>query len=510
MQMFGPTLVRQAVWMVLRGELIVPIKSSSTHQVALDIVTLLRAMGCEPQSFPSDAALEDWAPADAGTALRKLKKKLRRQVVVRQAFMPAEPSQILFPQTPVKANETVQEVCIGSPYMHDSHMETTWSVLSERPTSTGAKPSRQDRRYDLNEDSSYEGDDLLDVDCLEGDLTEEWARQIHELSARKAKNSTSRLEMASLETSNSSPAIEIRWLRIFIYEMKGTHTPSNDWCMTFELGLQDGALNFYRQLPRKTRHTWKLLSDAFIKYYCSKFDQSAKARYYSANREDKDHLCVYLNRFNGYARNVGVQFENGGRESMNHVEHFPDTCDDRGLEECLCHVRVKDIHDLDDIINDVLKRRDRKTKRETSVRRSHSHDNGRRRDSGRNEDSISVYRRGNHHRDDRRRDASPSRPRVTLADALSDLVIALNETSVGLNTSQSGQYDHGYETNEDSLGDEKTAMMTTTTPMRRRTNMNAARLQKGRLLGLTTVEPRVMVTSANDKNDTRDNRNGRQ
>ncbi|OWY90547.1 hypothetical protein PHMEG_00041279 [Phytophthora megakarya] len=102
MQMFGPTLVRQAVWMNLGGELVVPIDSTSTRQVAQDTVMLLRGMGCEPQRFPSDAVLDDWAPADAGTAFRKWKKKLRaafgveeiapgRQVVARQAFMPADP-----------------------------------------------------------------------------------------------------------------------------------------------------------------------------------------------------------------------------------------------------------------------------------------------------------------------------------------------------------------------------------------------------------------------------------
>ncbi|OWY93049.1 hypothetical protein PHMEG_00037693, partial [Phytophthora megakarya] len=73
-------------------------------------------------------------------------------------------------------------------------------------------------------------------------------------------------------------------------------------------------------------------------------------------REDKVHVCDYLNRLNGYARNAGVQFENGGRKAKDHVEHFLDTCDDRGLEERLCHVRVKDIHDLEDMINDILKR----------------------------------------------------------------------------------------------------------------------------------------------------------
>ncbi|OWZ09490.1 hypothetical protein PHMEG_00017805 [Phytophthora megakarya] len=381
-----------------------------------------------------------------------------RQVLDRQAFMPADPSKIPLPQTPIKSNKASQDVFGSkvSPYMHDSHMVIPRSVSrqeqvvkenesSKRTPNTYRSQAKQaDRRYDLNEDSSDEGDDLLDNNCLEGDVTEEWARQIHELSARETKNSTPRIEIAKhLPLENikqfsgyrNKSEKSMQWLRTFIYEMKGTHTPPNDWCMAFELSLQDGALHWYRQLPCKTRRTWKLLSDAFIKYYCSKFNQSAKARYYSAKREDKEH------------------FENGGRESKDHVEHFLDTCNDRGLEERLCHVRVKDIHDLEDMINDTLKRRDRKTKRETSAKRSHSHDNGRRRDSERNEDSRGSYRRDNHLRDDRRRDESPYRPRITLADALSELLTALNETSVGVHTGQSGHYDHGYETNEDLLGD---------------------------------------------------------
>ncbi|KAE9043036.1 hypothetical protein PR002_g3564 [Phytophthora rubi] len=146
----------------------------------------------------------------------------------------------------------------------------------------------------------------------------------------------------------------MQWLQKFMYEMKGTHTPTNEWCMAVELSLQAGALHWYR---RKTKRTWKLLSDAFIKYYCSKCTQSAKARYYSAKREDKEHVCDYLNRLNGYARNSGVQFENGGREAKDHVDHFLDTCDDRGLER-LCHARVQDMHDLEEMINDILRSRE--------------------------------------------------------------------------------------------------------------------------------------------------------
>ncbi|OWZ13378.1 hypothetical protein PHMEG_00013305 [Phytophthora megakarya] len=347
MQMFGPTLVRQA-------------------------------------RFPSDAALDDWTPADAGTALRKWKKKLRAAFGV---------------------EEIAPDRQVGSPYMHDSHMVTPRSasrqdrVVKEneasRPTPNTYKgPVQQsDRRYDLNEDSSNDGKNILDVDHLEGDLTEEWARQIRELSVKEEKNSTPRIEITTrLPLGN-------------IKSFSGYRNMSEN--------LQDGALQWYRQLPRKTRRTWEFLSTAFIKYYCSKFNQSAKARYYSAKRKDKEHVCDYLNLLNRYAHNAGVQFENGDRVAKDHM--------------------VKDIHDIEDnlenMINDILKRRDRKAKRDSSVKRSSGQDGGRRRDSSRNEDSRSSYRRDSHYRDDRRRDESPYRPRITLADALSDLVTALNETS---------------------------------------------------------------------------------
>ncbi|KAE8972350.1 hypothetical protein PR001_g26637 [Phytophthora rubi] len=167
-----------------------------------------------------------------------------------------------------------------------------------------------------------------------------------------------------------------------------------------------------------------------MKYYCSKFTQSAKARYYSAKREDKEHVCDYLNRLNGYARNAGVQFENGGREAKDHVDHFLDTCDDRGLEERLCHARVKDIHDLDEMINDILRSRERKTAHEPSVRRHRGQDDDRRRENRSSEGTRSGFGRERRYRDDgrrrERRDESPYRSRITLVEALADVVTALN------------------------------------------------------------------------------------
>ncbi|OWZ23037.1 hypothetical protein PHMEG_0002145 [Phytophthora megakarya] len=154
MQIFGPTLVRPAVWMNIGGESVVLIDSTSARQVAQDTVMLLRSMG------PTQMEAE----------------------TTRGVRVP-------LPQTPVKQNESSTGVFgfKGSPYMHDSHMVTPRSAsrqdrvvkeneASRPPPNTYKDPAQQlDRRYDLNEDSSGDGGDFLDVDYLEGNLTEEWA-----------------------------------------------------------------------------------------------------------------------------------------------------------------------------------------------------------------------------------------------------------------------------------------------------------------------------------------------
>ncbi|OWZ18447.1 hypothetical protein PHMEG_0007458 [Phytophthora megakarya] len=329
--MFGPKLVRQAV----------RFHKHPTSRSGFS--ALLRAMGCEHQMFPSEASLNDWTAADAGTALLKWKKKLRpafgieeiaagRQVIARQAAGPADPSQVPLPMTPMKqSNGGTEEGVFGSegtPYMYDSHMVIRRSNDSQeritretevwKPTPSTRQDTgrRRTRCYDPRDGLVDSESEVGDCDYLKGDLTEE----------AESKNSTPRPEIAthlplgnikSFAGLHNKSEKSMQWLRAFIYEMKGTHTPPNEWCMT--------CPTLVPQLPRKARRTWKLLSDAFIKFYCSKFNQSAKARYYSATRGEKEQVRDYLNRLNGYARNAGLQFENRGREAKDHVEHFLDT-----------------------------------------------------------------------------------------------------------------------------------------------------------------------------------------
>ncbi|KAE9312957.1 hypothetical protein PF008_g19852 [Phytophthora fragariae] len=76
-QQFTPQMVRQSVWAELSGELAWPVNTITTTQVVEATVSLLRAMGSEPQTHPSEAALEGWTPAIAGRALHKWKRKPR-------------------------------------------------------------------------------------------------------------------------------------------------------------------------------------------------------------------------------------------------------------------------------------------------------------------------------------------------------------------------------------------------------------------------------------------------
>ncbi|KAF1779007.1 Peptidase A2A, retrovirus, catalytic [Phytophthora cactorum] len=136
----------------------------------------------------------------------------------------------------------------------------------------------------------------------------------------------------------------MQWLRTFVYEMTGTHTEADN--------LRDGAIHWFRQLPKKTKRTWKLLSNAFIRYYCSQFTQTALSRYYSAKRERSEHLCDYKST-ERLCSECSPAVRKGGRSEGARAAVL------RSL-----HTRVNDIHELEEIIEDVLKGKERMAKRD--------------------------------------------------------------------------------------------------------------------------------------------------
>ncbi|KAE9007263.1 hypothetical protein PR001_g17004 [Phytophthora rubi] len=182
---------------------------------------------------------------------------------------------------------------VGSPCFQDSHVAIPRSTSRvahlprESKVSRGFRWARSStatrrttRQFVPRDDSS---DDDSEDYTDRGDETDspsvELTRQVLDVSEMERRNSTPRLELATHQPlaqirhftgARNKSENSIQWLRAFVYEMKGTHTSSNEWCMAFELSLRDGAL------------------------HC--FSQSAKARYYSAKREGSEHVCDYLNQ----------------------------------------------------------------------------------------------------------------------------------------------------------------------------------------------------------------------
>ncbi|KAI9989037.1 hypothetical protein PInf_022760 [Phytophthora infestans] len=407
MQLFKPIPKKKADWPALAQELQYPVNSVSTSQVAEDSVSLLLSLGFENETYPSTMSLQDWSPHEAGAALQKWKKKLRKafgavginagkQPVSRPMILDEGPSKIPLPPTPQRLVRTpptkrgAERGAFGtteaSPYFQDSHMVTPRSesrmqrIYASNEGSFGRRggaraPKGGAGRRQVDSDGSSSDDDILVRTFDEEDPQLELMRQMNELATLNDVDPTPRIEMAShrpldritpFSGSRNKSENCMQWLRGFVYEMTGTHTDADKWCIPFELSLLDGAIHWFRQLPKKTKRKWKLLSDAFIRYYCSQFTQTALSRYYSAKRERNEHLCDYINRLNGYARTARLHFEKSGRDAKEHVQQFLATCDDDKLAESLYHARVADIHELEEIIEDVLKGKERMAKRDTA------------------------------------------------------------------------------------------------------------------------------------------------
>ncbi|OWY97005.1 LOW QUALITY PROTEIN: Eukaryotic/viral aspartic protease [Phytophthora megakarya] len=316
-QLFAPIPAQQAVWSELVEDY--PVYSTSTEQVTADTVSLLTAMGMATDAYPSKIVLADWSPTEAGAGLQKWKKKLKaacgsqgvgvgRQPVARAIGKNVIPANAPLPQTPKKVTKNVFASGEQSPYFQDSHMITPRSAIRQR---------RLPAVDSTNDSSSDDDDDPFD---FYGDQTTELAQQIRELTEMNVMNSNPKIKLlqhrplTQITTFRDWTRVKIRCsgCEEFVYEMKGTHTPPNEWCVAFQQSLRDGAVHWHRALSRKTKRTWSLLSDKFMSYYCSQFSQSASTRYYRAKRMEKENIRDYLNRFHGYARNANIKFENGG------------------------------------------------------------------------------------------------------------------------------------------------------------------------------------------------------
>ncbi|GMF61196.1 unnamed protein product [Phytophthora fragariaefolia] len=235
-------------------------------------------------------------------------------------------------------------------------------------------------RYDHLHDASDEaelGDSQDDSADLRGDRDETVKDQICRLSYDEAEQDSSQYlelrtrfsldKVAEFEGKRYRSDALHQWLKRFIYEMKGTRMPQNSWCEPFSLSLGRAAKSWYRQLPMKAQQRWRLLSEAFLDYYCSQFDQSARTRYYSARRKENEPICDFLIRLNGYARTAKIQYEKGGADAADHVEQFLLNCGDDGIMDLLYPLQLADIQRVEQIINKKILGEKRKKQRDRLV-----------------------------------------------------------------------------------------------------------------------------------------------
>ncbi|KAG3054384.1 hypothetical protein PI125_g25868 [Phytophthora idaei] len=264
----------------------------------------------------------------------------------------------------------------------------------------------------------------------------------------------------------------MQWLKTFAFEMKGTRTRSDEWCAAFQLSPRDGAIHWFRQLPKKTRRKWKPLCQALIAYYCTQYKQSPAARCYASPRERKEHICDYLNRLNGYARNARLQVEKGQLDAKDHVEQFLLTCGDDQLMQDLGRLRLNDIRELEDVLMSLLKGEQRLVARGATHQYRYEGDSYRRGDARNRSEGWSEQDRSNRRerrnynprdrrdydrgdrrdygRRDRLREDTRRAPRVTFAEAEErDLVADLNGR--GPNTQRASTHRDVWSDSEDDV-----------------------------------------------------------
>ncbi|OWY91829.1 Eukaryotic/viral aspartic protease, partial [Phytophthora megakarya] len=211
-RLFEPKRIRQAVWADLSPELAVAVTATTTGQIASDTVQNLKSMGLQAQTVPTQAVLESWIPAEAGTDLSKWKRKTAGGGV--------GPSKLPLPKTPSKGYNTAptshgvfSKSGDETPYFQDSHMIT--------PKSSGRKeqPDHESGRANATR------------------IT------IEKASSPEGERSTKKIELATHRPLGPIRAFSglwnksensMQWLRGFLYEMKGTRASPDEWCMSFE------------------------------------------------------------------------------------------------------------------------------------------------------------------------------------------------------------------------------------------------------------------------------------
>ncbi|OWZ09040.1 LOW QUALITY PROTEIN: hypothetical protein PHMEG_00018326 [Phytophthora megakarya] len=178
--------------------------------------------------------------------------------------------------------------------------EQTESTANTQPGTGRNYPRRQAPADDTSSDEGnpfYQDDD-------EHDATTEVVWQIRELTAMEKMYPTPSSRLLNTdhwitpfrgilgESENS-----MQWLRGFVYEVKGTHTLPNEWCMAFQLSLRDGASSIskdeaYLNVAEWQTHQLLVHAVQSISEYPVVSNEAVGERAHSRLAEPAEWLCT--------------------------------------------------------------------------------------------------------------------------------------------------------------------------------------------------------------------------
>ncbi|GMF45463.1 unnamed protein product [Phytophthora fragariaefolia] len=139
--------------------------------------------------------------------------------------------------------------------------------------------------------------------------------------------------------------------------------PDQEKCLVFGDLLTGPARNWYHQLSRTTRSTWKDLHRSFQVQYCGRGVSVARQYYHARKRSDESPL-EYIHRLNVAGLRTRLQIKDGPQEvKREHVEHFIETIHDRDLADQLALLRIP----VADILEEVLRSRQRAKTRQSKT-----------------------------------------------------------------------------------------------------------------------------------------------
>jgi hypothetical protein len=140
-------------------------------------------------------------------------------------------------------------------------------------------------------------------------------------------------EFAGMETNEEKAR---NWISKVKSAFLRDQAPEAERCLVFCDLLTGPARDWYNQLTRSTKNSWKTLLDSFMAKYGGKNSISVGRLYYHARKRSNETPLQYLYRLNVAAIRAKIPFRDGSAATRKeHVNHYIGTLDDRDLARIL-------------------------------------------------------------------------------------------------------------------------------------------------------------------------------